>query len=111
MRRGTEPDVYEVFVRHGSARASLEWVGSVRAADPELAWHAAKEAYTRRIHCTVLWVARRTAMVFSGPEDVEPLNASDRLAYRQPGFPVQRRRERSAMVAEPSSGPGVEHDA
>jgi phenylacetate-CoA oxygenase PaaH subunit len=95
MRRGHERDVYDVFARYGSDSEPIRWVGSVRAGDPELAWHAAKEAFTRREDCTVLWVAQRACMVFSGPEDEEALRTPQRLAYRLPGFPSRHRRDRS----------------
>jgi 1,2-phenylacetyl-CoA epoxidase PaaB subunit len=102
MKRGTEADVYEVFGRFGAASDTIRWLGSVRAGDPELAWHAAKEIYTRREDCTLLWVAQRAAMVFSGPEDAEVLRTAQRLDYRVPGFPGRHRRdrERSAGAGE-----------
>lgn len=94
MKRGIERDVYEVFGRFGGTSDAIRWVGSVRAGDPELAWHAAKEIYTRREDCTLLWVAQRSAMVMSGPEDAEVLRTGGRLDYRVPGYPSRHRRER-----------------
>jgi ring-1,2-phenylacetyl-CoA epoxidase subunit PaaB len=105
MRRGAETDVYEVFAKFGDeANDAIRWVGSVRSGDPELAWHAAKEIYTRRERCTVLWVAQRSAMVMSGPEDKEILRSPDRLTYRLPTGPGRRRRARlAAGPAQPAS--------
>lgn len=94
MRRGTEADVYEVFAGGAGQGDPIRWVGNVRAADPELAWQAAKEAFTRREDYGLLWIAQRAAMVFSGPEDRETLRSSARLSYRVPGFPGGHRRDR-----------------
>jgi 1,2-phenylacetyl-CoA epoxidase PaaB subunit len=95
MRLGTEPDVYEVFGRFGSDPTQpVRWLGSVRNGDPELAWHAAKEIYTRREDCTLLWVARRSGMVMSEPADEEVLRTPKRLTYRTPVFPGRHRRDR-----------------
>ena len=95
MKRGVETNVYEVFARFGDPSQPIRWVGSVRSATPELAWHAAKEIYTRRENCTVLWVASRSTMVTSGPEDAEALRSAGRLAYRLPGNPGRHRRARA----------------
>jgi phenylacetate-CoA oxygenase PaaH subunit len=107
VKLGTEDDIYEVFARYGGQGDPIRWVGSVRAAEPVLAWHAAKEAYTRREQCSVLWVAKRSAMVFSTAGDVEALASAARLDYRTPGFPVRHRRdrERAAQAAPSAQGP------
>jgi ring-1,2-phenylacetyl-CoA epoxidase subunit PaaB len=94
VKRGAESDVYEVFARFGAQSEPIRWVGNVRAGDPELAWHAAREIYTRREDCILLWVSLRSSMVFSEPEDVDLLQASKRLDYRLPGFPGRHRRDR-----------------
>lgn len=100
MRSGSEADVYEVFARFGDdPQEPIRWVGNVRSGDPELAWHAAKEIYTRREDCTVLWVAQRKHMVFSGPEDIDALSSPSRLGYRLPSFPSRHRRARMKAVA------------
>jgi ring-1,2-phenylacetyl-CoA epoxidase subunit PaaB len=99
MKRGADADVYEVFARFGGPDEPVRWVGNVRAGDPELAWHAAREIYTRREDCTRLWVAQRSAMVFSEPEDDGLLRASARMGYRLPGFPGRHRRDRERAAA------------
>jgi ring-1,2-phenylacetyl-CoA epoxidase subunit PaaB len=104
MKRGTEADVYEVFGRFGGNSETIRWVGSVRAGDPELAWHAAKEIYTRREDCTLLWVAQRAAMVFSGPDDADVLRTAQRLDYRVPGFPGRHRRDRERAAGAREGG-------
>lgn len=103
MKLGTEDDTYEVFVRYGGQTEPIRWVGSVRAAEPALAWHAAKEIFTRREQCTVLWVAKRSAMVFSTADDLGALASGSRLGYRVPGFPIRHRRdrERTAQRTQP----------
>lgn len=99
MRRGCQTDVYDAFVKLGDDPAQpISWVGSVRSGDPELAWHAAKEIYTRREDATVLWVAQRSAMVTSGPEDLESLRTPSRLTYRLPGKVGRRRRARAKLA-------------
>lgn len=106
MKRGAEADVYDVFVRFGEDRtAPIHWVGSVRSGDPELAWLAAKEIYTRREDPSLLWVARCSEMVKSGPEDAEGLRSAARLGYRIPAFPGQHRRARLNAVAAIEGGP------
>lgn len=95
MQRGTERDVYEVFGRFGDDPTEpICWLGSVRYGSPDLAWHAAKEIYTRREDCTVLWVAQRAAMVVSTPEDAEALRSPSRLEYRLPKSVGRHRRAR-----------------
>jgi ring-1,2-phenylacetyl-CoA epoxidase subunit PaaB len=100
MRRGSESNVYEVFARFGDDAAEpIRWLGSVRSGDAELAWHAAKEIYTRREDCTVLWVAQRSHMVVSEPGDAEALRSPSRLGYRVPAFPGRHRRARLKAAA------------
>ena len=89
-----EPNVYEVFAQFGGAGKQVQHVGSVRCADATLAWHAAKEAYTRREDCTVLWVAPRSAFLRSGPEDAITLGNGSSRRYRVPKYPSGHRRAR-----------------
>jgi ring-1,2-phenylacetyl-CoA epoxidase subunit PaaB len=106
MREGAEADVFEVFARYGDQSEPIMWVGNVRAADPTLAWHAAKEIFTRREKCTVLWVACRSAMAFSTPEDSDVLATAGRLDYRKPGFPGRHRRDREKAASAGAEGVG-----
>jgi phenylacetate-CoA oxygenase PaaH subunit len=105
VRVGTEDDAYEVFARYGDQSEPIRWVGSVRAAEPVLAWHAAKDIYTRREQCTVLWIAVRSGMVVSTAEDRTVLSSGQRLDYRTPAFPGRHRRDRDRMAARPRSDP------
>jgi ring-1,2-phenylacetyl-CoA epoxidase subunit PaaB len=98
MRYGSDEGAFEVFAQFGHGRDVCH-VGSVRGADAELAWHAAKEIYTRRERCTQLWVVPRTAMLMSDTGDADVLMASQRMPFRKPAFPGGLRRAR-AKAAE-----------
>jgi ring-1,2-phenylacetyl-CoA epoxidase subunit PaaB len=93
-----DPTAYEVFARFGGWEKPLQHVGSVRGADPELAWHAAKEAYTRREKCLALWVVPRTCITMSTDDDQIPLTAGARMTYRLPAFPSAHRRARRQAI-------------
>lgn len=60
--------LWEVFVR---SRAGLahQHVGSVHAADAEMALANARDVYTRRGEGASLWVVPATAIVASDPDD------------------------------------------
>jgi 1,2-phenylacetyl-CoA epoxidase PaaB subunit len=94
---GGEPNVYEAFAQFGEGKP-ISYIGSVRAGDPALAWHAAKEAYTRRENCTLLWVVPRAAMTVSTPEDATVLSIGTRMTYRVPTYPSGARRQRDRIA-------------
>lgn len=98
MRFGQDDNVYEVFAQFGVGK-TIEHVGTVRGTDPQLAWHAAKESYTRRERCTQLWVAPRTAFLMSDASDEKPLLAGARMDFRGPAYPGARRRAREKRMA------------
>lgn len=98
MAWGTEDDSYEVFAQFGVGN-DVTLVGSVRASDPELAWHAAKESYTRRERCTLLWVVPRTAIYMSDDGDRETLLSGVRMDFRGPAYPGRHRRAREEALA------------
>lgn len=89
---------FEVFARYGGAQKPIAHVGSVRAADPALAWHAAREVYTRREDCSLLWVVPRSAVSPGSAEEQETLQTSQRLTYRLPAFPGAHRRARDEAL-------------
>lgn len=89
-----DPHVYEVFVQVGGAGKPIQNVGSVRGSDPVLAWQAAKEIYTRREDCTLLWVVPRTAIVAGESGDGLGLARGSSRRYRLPGYPSAHRRAR-----------------
>lgn len=93
MQWGSDEGAFEVFAQFGIGR-SIEHVGSVRATDPELAWHAAKEAYTRRENCSRLWVVPRTSILMSDASDADVLRTGRRLEFRRPTYPGAHRRAR-----------------
>lgn len=104
---GGEENVFEVFARFGDDQSQIRHVGSVRAANPTLAWYAGKEAFARRDEqCSLLWVAQRSSMVRSTSEDTEYLHSPARREYRLPGFPMRHKRSRQATTNAPSTGLG-----
>ncbi len=90
-----DPKAYEVFVQVGGSGKPLQYVGSVRGADPVLAWHAAKEVFTRREDCTQLWVVPRAAVIRGDAEDRIVLSKGSARRYRLASYPSTRRRMRS----------------
>lgn len=97
----TQPEldaVYEVFLQIGGNGKPIQLAGSVRASDRELAWQSAKEIYTRREDCTVLWVVPRS-YIYVGDETLsETLSRGTGREFRLPGFPSSHRRERGAVT-------------
>ena len=78
--------LYEVFVR---ARSGLEHkhVGSIHAADPQMALEHARDVYTRRQEGVSLWVVPSSQITASDPDDAGALfePARDKI-YRHPTF-------------------------
>ncbi|MDP3710943.1 MAG: 1,2-phenylacetyl-CoA epoxidase subunit PaaB [Mycobacteriales bacterium] len=64
--------LWEVFVR-SRAGLSHTHVGSLHAADAELAVQGARDVYTRRGEGSSLWVVPASAIVASDPDDKESL--------------------------------------
>ncbi len=82
--RGAEWPLWEVFVRsaHGLAH---KHVGSLHAADAEMALQNARDVYTRRGEGASLWIVRASDIVATQPEDRGALfGASDDKPYRSP---------------------------
>jgi ring-1,2-phenylacetyl-CoA epoxidase subunit PaaB len=84
-KKGELP-LYEVFIRSKNG-LDHKHVGSLHAADAEMALTAARDVYTRRGEGVSIWVVKSTDIVASSPEDrgsfYEP--ADDKL-YRHPTF-------------------------
>ena len=78
--------LWEVFVRARNGLAHRH-VGSVHAADAEMALQAARDVYTRRDEGVSLWVVPSAAITASDPADesvlFEPAAAKP---YRHPSF-------------------------
>lgn len=79
-------DLYEVFIRSKSGLAHKH-VGSVHAADPDMAIQAARDIYTRRAEGESIWVVRSADITASDPDTSDALfePAKDKV-YRHPTF-------------------------
>ncbi len=78
--------IFEVFVR---PKAGLEHkhVGSVHAADAEMALEHARDLFTRRLEGVSLWVVPSSAIIASDPDDADLFFEPARnKAYRHPTF-------------------------
>lgn len=78
--------LWEVFIRsqHGLAH---KHVGSLHAADAEMAMNNARDVYTRRNEGVSIWVVPSARIVASSPDDKEPLfDPANSKVYRHPTF-------------------------
>jgi ring-1,2-phenylacetyl-CoA epoxidase subunit PaaB len=78
--------LFEVFVR---AKRGLNHVhvGSLRAADPEMALHHARDLYTRRNEGVSIWVVKSDDVVASSPDAKEAFFApSGDKVFRHPTY-------------------------
>ena len=81
----SEP-LWEVFVRPRRGLAHAH-VGSIHAADAELALRNARDVYTRRGEGVSIWVVPSTAVTASSPDEQDSFfePAGDKV-YRHPTF-------------------------
>jgi ring-1,2-phenylacetyl-CoA epoxidase subunit PaaB len=83
---GASWPLFEVFLR---SRRGLNHVhvGSLRAADPEMALRHARDLYTRRNEAVSIWVARAADITATSPDERDPFfaPAGDKI-YRHPAF-------------------------
>ncbi len=78
--------LYEVFVR-GKRGLNHVHVGSLHAADDQMAVRHARDVYTRRNEGVSIWVVRADAITASSPDEKDPLFApSGDKVYRHPTF-------------------------
>ena len=78
--------LYEVFVR-GKRGLNHVHVGSLHAADDEMALRHARDVYTRRNEGVSIWVIPANAIVASSPAEKDPYFApSGDKVYRHPTF-------------------------
>ena len=78
--------LWEVFAQLESGGAHTH-VGSLHAADGELALQNARDLFARRWSPTSLWVVPASAIVASQPEDAPSFfDAADDKVYRHPQF-------------------------
>jgi ring-1,2-phenylacetyl-CoA epoxidase subunit PaaB len=80
--------LYEVFIR-GKRGLNHVHVGSLHAADAEMALHNARDVYTRRNEGVSIWVVRADDITASSPAEKDPFfaPAGDKV-YRHPTFYV-----------------------
>ena len=78
--------LYEVFVR-GKRGLNHVHVGSLHAADAEMALHSARDLYTRRNEGVSIWVVPAAAITASSPDEKDAFFApSGDKVYRHPTF-------------------------
>ena len=78
--------LWEVFIRARNG-LSHKHVGSLHAADAEMALHAARDVYTRRGEGLSIWVVRSSDLVASDPADKEMMfEPTASKIYRHPTF-------------------------
>ena len=84
-RTGEWP-LFEVFIRSRNGLAHKH-VGSLHAADTEMALENARDVYTRRGEGVSIWVVPSTAIAASDPGDKEMLfEPTANKIYRHPTF-------------------------
>ena len=78
--------LWEVFIRSRQG-LSHRHVGSLHAADAEMALSHARDVYTRRQEGTSIWVVPASAIAASSPGEKDILfDPSDDKVYRHPTF-------------------------
>jgi ring-1,2-phenylacetyl-CoA epoxidase subunit PaaB len=78
--------LYEVFVRPRRGLNHVH-VGSLHAADQDMALHHARDLYTRRNEGVSIWVVPSEAIGAVSPQEKDPFFAASRSkAYRHPTF-------------------------
>lgn len=83
---GNEWPLWEVFIRSRSG-LSHRHVGSLHAADAQMALDHARDTYTRRSEGVSIWVVRSADIVASDPADSDALfDPADDKIYRHPTF-------------------------
>jgi ring-1,2-phenylacetyl-CoA epoxidase subunit PaaB len=78
--------LYEVFLR-GKRGLNHVHVGSLHAADAQMALHHARDLYTRRNEGVSIWVVAAADITASSPDEKDPFfaPAGDKV-YRHPTF-------------------------
>jgi len=80
--------LYEVFLRPRNG-LSHRHVGSLHAADDEMALQNARDLYTRRGDVMSLWVVRSVSIIASDPGERDAMldpSEKERKPYRHPTF-------------------------
>ena len=78
--------LFEIFIRSKNG-LNHKHVGSLHAADAEMAIQNARDVYTRRLEGVSIWVVESKNITASNPDDAEQLfdPAEDKI-YRHPTF-------------------------
>ena len=86
MNTNSEWPLWEVFIRSKNG-LSHKHVGSIHAADAEMAIENARDVYTRRMEGVSIWVVESNQIHASNPQDNEAFfdPANDKI-YRHPTF-------------------------
>jgi ring-1,2-phenylacetyl-CoA epoxidase subunit PaaB len=83
---GKEWPLWEVFIR-SKVGLNHKHVGSIHAADGEMAVENARDVYTRRSEGISIWVVESSQIFASDPADADGLfEPSDSKIYRHPTF-------------------------
>jgi len=78
--------LWEVFVRSRKGLSHTH-VGSVHAADADLALQNARDVYTRRLEGVSIWVVKSNEIIASDPADKgELFEPAENKIYRHPTF-------------------------
>lgn len=78
--------LFEVFIR-SKAGLSHKHVGSVHAADAQMALDNARDVYTRRMEGVSIWVVEAKAITASEPDDKAAwFEPAENKVYRHPTF-------------------------
>lgn len=86
QNRQNELPLYEVFIRSKNG-LHHKHVGSLHAADSEMALTAARDVYTRRNEGNSIWVVKATDIVASSPGEKDSFfDPSEDKIYRHPTF-------------------------
>lgn len=86
VKRKPELPLWEIFIR-GQHGLSHRHVGSLHAADAEMAMNNARDVYTRRNEGVSIWAVKSDQIVASSPSDKEPLfDPANSKVYRHPTF-------------------------
>jgi ring-1,2-phenylacetyl-CoA epoxidase subunit PaaB len=83
---GADWPLWEVFIRSASGLAHKH-VGSLHAADGEMALENARDVYTRRNEGTSIWVVRSSDIIASRPDDRESFfEPAHEKTFRHPTY-------------------------
>ncbi|MNU71254.1 1,2-phenylacetyl-CoA epoxidase, subunit B [compost metagenome] len=83
---GKDWPLWEVFIRSKQG-LNHKHVGSVHAADAQMAVENARDVYTRRSEGISLWVVESSQVFASDPSDADALfEPADSKIYRHPTF-------------------------